>query len=226
MNTTTITAEQIATLKAQVEAMRQSTNSDMSLRMESMRLTSEIKRMQDPKYLEALTKASMVKATTDRLNDVIDSCKAIIATMPIFNKSTGENRKWSTNRTMGYGNHIELLTNLLNGIQYSVQEHKPFMLELSGLDADLIERTLAAFGNPAYYSIHNDVVVDATPFDFDELQMCLSLIEDKLGVVLNTTELTEKRMHQRFLIAEVKAKQAQVDAHKTTFVSSGLLDLS
>lgn len=223
MNTT---INNLETLKAQVEAMRSQTKSDMTMRMETMRLSSELRRLQDPRYLEALTKASMVKATTDSLNDTINSCKGVMATMPIYNRTTGENRKWSTNRTVGYGNHIELLSNLLNGIQYSTAEHKQFMLELANLDADLVERTLQAFGNPAYYSINNDLVVDAQPYNYVELMECLSLIEDKLGVVLNTTDLTEKRMGQRFLLAEVRAKQAQLDAHKTTFVASGLLDLS
>lgn len=224
--TTTITADMVAELRAKAEALRNGTNNEMALRMESLRLNAEINRLQDPKYLNALTKASMVKSTTDTLNAVINNCKGIIESMPIFNRTTGENRKWSTNRTVGYGNHIELLTNLLNGIQYSTAEHKQFMLELSGLDSDLIERTLQAFGNPAYYSINNDIVVEAQPYNYNELMECIALIEDKLGVVLNTTDLTEKRMSQRFLLAEVRAKQAQVDAHKTTFVASGLLDLS
>ena len=229
MNTTTTaqtTATNLEALKVQLAEMRSQTQSEMSMRMESMRLTSELRRLQDPKYIEALTKASLVKATTDSLNDAIANCKSIIESMPIYNRTTGENRKWSTNRTVGYGNHIELLTNLLNGIQYSTVEHKQFMLQMTGLDADLIERTLQAFGNPSYYSINNDLVVDAQPYNYNELMECLSLIEDKLGVVLNTTDLTDKRMSQRFLLAEVRAKQAQSDAHKTTFVSSGLLDLS
>ncbi len=192
--TTTITADMVAELRAKAEALRNGTNNEMALRMESLRLNAEINRLQDPKYLNALTKASMVKSTTDTLNAVINNCKGIIESMPIFNRTTGENRKWSTNRTVGYGNHIELLTNLLNGIQYSTAEHKQFMLELSGLDSDLIERTLQAFGNPAYYSINNDIVVEAQPYNYNELMECIALIEDKLGVVLNTTDLTEKRM--------------------------------
>lgn len=224
--TTTITADMVAELRAKAEALRNGTNNEMALRMESLRLNAEITRLQDPRYLQALTKASMVKSTTNTINAVINNCKGIIESMPIFNRTTGENRKWSTNRTVGYGNHIELLTNLLNGIQYSTQEHKQFMLELSGLDSDLVERTLQAFGNPAYYSINNDIVVEAQPYNYNELMECIALIEDKLAVVLNTTDLTEKRMSQRFLLAEVRAKQSQVDAHKTTFVASGLLDLS
>ena len=109
------------------------------------------------------------------------------------------------------GNHIQLLTSLLSGINYAATDHKVMMLAATGLSEDLIEQTLEAFGSTVYYSNNYATVIAETPCNLSKLQDCIALIEDSLDLTLDKSKLTLPTMSARFELARVVAERKEAE---------------
>lgn len=208
-----MTAEQLQELRTQAAEAIAAGKAKAEMMIEVSRLIATIN-LNNDNVVAARVQARLKTEATDKLNLLDTACSEIVASMPIYSARTKENRKWNPSKQYGMGNQIALLTGLLSGIQYAAFEHKAQMLALTGLSEDLIEDTLAAFGNTAYYSSNYNVVVDATPANPTALASYLLLVEDALGVTLDKASVNPTSVAHRFTAARLKAetKKAEVDA--------------
>lgn len=179
---------------------------------ERRHLTASIQRLSNPAVVEALGQQYAVTSVIDRLSDIEAQCESVVNSMPIYSARTRENRKWRPSALFGVGSSVMRVYRILTGIQYSVQEHKVQMLALTGLDEALIERTLNAFGQQAYYSRNYATVVEETEYNVEELLKCLSLIEVALNVELDKSAVNEANFAHMFKSAKLSAEKKMLDA--------------
>lgn len=205
----------IEQLRAEVQNKVEMAQKSVAEKVEVAKLEAKLNLLNNESLQLAKVRAQLVTSATDKLKELDTACSEIVSSMPIFSAKTRENRKWNPSRQYGLGNQIALVTGILSGIQYSAAEHKSQMLAYTGLNEDLVEQTLEAFGNLPYYSKNFDMVVEGSDYDLDTLHENLSLIEDLLDVQLDKSKLTDKTMSTRKEVALYRAEAAKLEAEAT-----------
>lgn len=205
-----MTQETLAELRAKAQEALARGKEQADIMVEASKLNTVIKLNSDDMVV-ARVQARLKDEASDKLAVLDTACAEIIASMPVYSARTKENRKWNPSRQYGMGSQIATLTGLLSGIQYSASEHKAQMLALTGLSENLIEDTLAAFGNTAYYSSNYNVVVDEAAYNEAALTTLLLMVEDALDITLDKTLLTSDALHNRFTIARLRAEKSKAD---------------
>ena len=199
-------------LRAKAAADIQTAAAKVAEQVEVISLTAAINRANNPALQTAVANAQIVASTTNRLKEIETSCEAIIASMPVYNSKTRENRKWTPRREYGLGLHIQLLSGILSGIQYSTVTHKQQLLTLlPGISEDLIESTLEAFGSTSYYSVNYNMIIPEIPANLDRLLNNLQIIEQALGINIDKDKLTSSVLATRFEVARLRALKDQAD---------------
>lgn len=205
-----MTQETLAELRAKAQEALARGKEQADIMVEASKLNTVIKLNSDDMVV-ARVQARLKDEASDKLAILDTACAEIIASMPVYSSRTKENRKWNPSRQYGMGSQIATLTGLLSGIQYSASEHKAQMLALTGLSENLIEDTLAAFGNTSYYSSNYNVVVDEAAYNEAALTALLLMVEDALDITLDKTLLTSDALHNRFTLARLRAEKSKAD---------------
>ena len=146
------------------------------------------------------------EATSEELKNLELSCEQIVKDLPITSRTTRETRKWNPSRVYGYGNQIGALVGLLSGIQYSASQHRLQMLATTGLNEQIIEDTLVAFGSPAYFSSKYETIIEAKPYDYNAIRSCIEVLEHKLDLNIDMSQLTEANIAKQFEAAQLRAE--------------------
>ena len=150
---------------------------------------------------------SVVKeATSEELKAIEMACSMIVKDLPLTNKATREIRKWNPSRVYGYGNQIGALVGILSGIQYSAAEHRLQMLATTGLNEQIIEDTLNAFGSPSYFSAKYETIVPEKPYCINSIKNSLEVLEIKLNINLDKDAITEELLSKQFESARLRAE--------------------
>ncbi|MHB8098054.1 MAG: hypothetical protein ACYDD5_00510 [Sulfuricurvum sp.] len=205
-----MTQETLAELRAKAQEALARGKEQADIMVEASKLNTVIKLNSDDMVV-ARVQARLKDEASDKLAILDTACAEIITSMPVYSSRTKENRKWNPSRQYGMGSQIATLTGLLSGIQYSASEHKAQMLALTGLSENLIEDTLAAFGNTSYYSSNYNVVVDEAAYNEAALTALLLMVEDALDITLDKTLLTSDALHNRFTLARLRAEKSKAD---------------
>ena len=150
--------------------------------------------------------AAVKEATSEELKAVEMACSMIVKDLPLTNKATREIRKWNPSRVYGYGNQIGALVGILSGIQYSAAEHRLQMLATTGLNEQIIEDTLNAFGSPAYFSAKYETIVPEKPYCINSIKNYLEVLEIKLNINLDKDAITEELLSKQFESARLRAE--------------------
>ena len=149
------------------------------------------------------------EATSEELKNLELSCEQIVKDLPITSRTTRETRKWNPSRVYGYGNQIGALVGLLSGIQYSASQHRLQMLATTGLNEQIIEDTLVAFGSLAYFSSKYETIIEAKPYDYNAIRNCIEVLEHKLDLNIDMSQLTEANIAKQFEAAQLRAETEQ-----------------
>lgn len=155
-----------------------------------------------------------VSQDSQKLENLIAECTQIITDTPIADRKSRQNRKWAGKHRYGYGNQVDLVYQLCTGIMYSTQEHKDLLLAHTKLDMQLITDLVESFGNPAYYSTNNNVLVEEVPVDLNKLLQSYSVIQTELDVIVNTSKLNESNVKAEYTNARLKAETDQLLAQE------------
>ncbi len=150
--------------------------------------------------------AAVKEATSEELKAVEMACSMIVKDLPLTNKATREIRKWNPSRVYGYGNQIGALVGILSGIQYSAAEHRLQMLATTGLNEQIIEDTLNAFGSPSYFSAKYETIVPEKPYCINSINNSLEVLEIKLNINLDKDAITEELLSKQFESARLRAE--------------------
>ena len=150
--------------------------------------------------------SAVKEATSEELKAVEMACSMIVKDLPLTNKATREIRKWNPSRVYGYGNQIGALVGILSGIQYSAAEHRLQMLATTGLNEQIIEDTLNAFGSPSYFSAKYETIVPEKPYCINSIKNSLEVLEIKLNINLDKDAITEELLSKQFEAARLRAE--------------------
>ena len=150
--------------------------------------------------------AAVKEATSEELKAIEMACSMIVKDLPLTNKATREIRKWNPSRVYGYGNQIGALVGILSGIQYSAAEHRLQMLATTGLNEQIIEDTLNAFGSPSYFSAKYETIVPEKPYCINSIKNSLEVLEIKLNINLDKDTITEELLSKQFESARLRAE--------------------
>ena len=150
--------------------------------------------------------SAVKEATSEELKAIEMACSMIVKDLPLTNKATRETRKWNPSRVYGYGNQIGALVGILSGIQYSAAEHRLQMLATTGLNEQIIEDTLNAFGSPSYFSAKYETIVPEKPYCINSIKNSLEVLEIKLNINLDKDAITEELLSKQFESARLRAE--------------------
>ena len=150
--------------------------------------------------------SAVKEATSEELKAVEMACSMIVKDLPLTNKATREIRKWNPSRVYGYGNQIGALVGILSGIQYSAAEHRLQMLATTGLNEQIIEDALNAFGSPSYFSAKYETIVPEKPYCINSIKNSLEVLEIKLNINLDKDAITEELLSKQFESARLRAE--------------------
>lgn len=195
-----------------IEQVRAEAKAMIEAKIAAAKEQAEISLLTNEAYQEAQVNQALRDMATDGLNSLIDQCKQIVESNPVYSKQLKQNRTFNLSSRFGLGNQITLLSGLLSGIQYSVQEHSQLMHAITGLSPDLIEATLMHLGSLPYYSDNYNEVIEGTPGNAEELRKCILLIEGILGFTIDKTLINQSVMDRQYYVAKVKAEKAQAEA--------------
>lgn len=210
-----MTKTEMKKLEAQAAAAKKAATQKMKDIKKVAQLKTAIELNSNENFLVARVQAEVKRDTSAKLANLNTACETIVTEMPIYNSKTREDRKWKPSRQYGLGNQIAALTGLLSGMQYAAMDHKAQMLALTGLDDDIIEETMEAFGSPAYYSRNYDLVVEEVPYNLEAIHSNIALVENALGVTIDKSKLTRAVLDNRFAKAQALAERNAAEARAT-----------
>lgn len=203
----------IEQLKAKVEAVKAENAAKVRERAEIARLEATLKLEGSEELLAAKVKLAANGEQTAKLQRLVDECAEIVSSIPVHNPKTRTNRVWAGNNKYNYGNQINLMYQLATGILYSCAEHKQLLLAHTGLDLEMLEQMVKAFGTPTYYSRNYHTIVEEQPYDINMVKSTVGVMQSELGVVVDTATLTESNFKNEFSRAKTTAmnnfKQAE-----------------
>jgi hypothetical protein len=197
----------IQELTARVEALKAENAQKLQEKVTVARLTAQIELEGNEIILEAKAQQALRNEQTERLREVVSVCEGFITQVPVPKARSTDMRVWMGKHRYGYNTQVDLMYELVSGILYSCKEHKELMLAHTGLNMELVEQTMAAFGTPSYYDRNTNMVVDETPYDVDQVKATLGILQSELGVVIDTTPVTENTFATQFERARLQAKR-------------------
>lgn len=176
---------------------------------------AEIARLENDVLIDRDVDLSLEEDVTEFLNDIEAQCEAVVNSIDIYSAKTRENRKWNPGKEYSFSTQLNKFTSILIGIQYSADDHRVQMLALLGLSETIVAKTVKAFGKTAYYSKNYKVIVDEIPYNIDELQHMIGLMEKRLNISLDSKLLNDVVMRNKFVNARGKAETDEATAIKT-----------
>lgn len=198
-------------LQAKVKAAQKASAAKIVEAALTASLEATLKLESSPALFDAKVKLAVVSGNTNRLQDLVDECSAIVDSVPVTSTKTRTTRVWAGSRRFTFGTQINLMYQLASGILYSCAEHKQLLLAHTGLNSELLEQFLEAFGSPAYYSRKTNVLVDSKLYNVEVAVSIVAVMQSVLGVVVDSSQLTASAFSLEFGKAEITA---QTDALK------------
>jgi hypothetical protein len=194
-----VTTKSIETIRAEAKAAVQA-------KILAAKEAAEVSLLTNEAFQDAQVKQALRDQTTEKLTFLIDQCNAIVESNPIVNRKLKQERTFNISKRYGLGNQFALLSGLLSGIQYSVQEHASLMLEITGLSIDLIETTLQHLG-------HAQALMDN-----------VLLIESILGITLDKSLIKQANLDRQHEIALAKAEKVQAEMELAATVQQFIIN--
>lgn len=194
-----------------IEQIREQAKANVAAKILAAKEAAEIALLTNDKFLDAQVNQALRDQTTEHLTSLIDQCNGIVEANPVINRTLRQERKFNPSKRYGLGNQFALVSGLLSGIQYSVQEHASLMLEITGLSSDLIETTLQHLGQLPYYSVNYNEVVEGSVGNAAGLLDNILLIESILGITLDKSLIKQSVLDRQHEIALAKAEKAQAE---------------
>lgn len=204
----------IEQLQAQVKAAQEANAVRIAEAAQVAQLEAALKLESSESLFNAKVKLALSGSVTKRLTDIVEECVAIIDGLPVVNNKTRANRKWAGSNRFIFGTQVNLMYQLATGIQFSCAEHKPLLLAHTGLDAELLEQLVDAFGTPAYYSRNYNTIVEAKPYDVESVLMALNVMQSQLNITVDMSNVTPANFSLEFGRAETRAYSDKIAAEE------------
>ena len=181
-------------LMAELETRKVAKQAELADLRETISLQHEITKLDSPLYNNrALTKA--------------DGITLDVITNNVAEVYARDDRKMGL--TFGYGILPNKIITLLKAIQFSKAAEKEEFLMMTGLDEQIVEDTLDAFGNTAYFSKIGLEVIDEIPMNIVKAKELLRMvaIDMKLVSELDLSKFNTSNVEYQYKRSRLKADE-------------------
>lgn len=184
----------ITELKAQLEQRKADKKAEIATLKEEISLRHEIAKLDSPLY----AKRELAIADNTTLDVILTQAETVYAR---------NNRKMS--KVFGYGLIPNKILTLLKAIQFSKAEDRDELLLITGLDEQIIEDTLDAFGQTAYFSKASITIMPAIPMDTPRIKELLKLVATDMRLVseLDLGKFTIENIRYQYDRAQINADE-------------------
>jgi hypothetical protein len=196
----------VAQLKAKVKAAQKANAAKVTEAALRASLEATLKLESSAELFKSKVALAVISQHTDKLKALVEECSALVDSIPVTNTKTHATRVWAGSRRFTFGAQINLMYQVATGIMYSCADHKQLLLAHTGLDDELIEQFVEAFGTPAYYSRNNNVLVESKMYNEDGAKSAAAVMQSVLGVIVDSSQLTKANFSLEFGRSEVKAQ--------------------
>lgn len=193
-------------------------------KMAAAKEAAQLKLLTNDAFQDVLVVQMMREESTNTLASLVEQCATVVNTNKVYNPATRQERVWKPAQYFGFGNQFNLVVQLLNGINYAVQEHTDLLLCVTGLSKDLIERTLLALGSNAYYSTNYSAVIEGTATNIPELLSCLELLEYTLNIQIDKSMIKKSVVDQLAASALAKAEKLEAEAQLANTMANYIIN--
>lgn len=203
INPTTTTGETVMTME-QLKA-----NMKAAAAVELAKAQSNL--MSNPAFQQVMLNQAVKELTTEKLRSIETQLKAIPDMYPEQIKSgprTGQLRQWRDAYLYNLGIDIQIVYNIIKGVQYSGSTHKALMKSIFPLSDSFVEELSSAFGQQAYFSLAEGTFNEEIPMDYPKVRDMLMLLEAELGIKLNLDLFKEPSVKLQW---EASRSKAEVD---------------
>ena len=159
---------EIQKMKTELKKRQAAKKSEMAKTIELIQVSKEIAKLDSPLY----NKRELAKK---------DSLTLDVITDQIAEDYAKDDRKMSL--VFGYGVLPSKILAIMKSIQFSKHEEKEELLMMTGLDEQIIEDTLTAFGNTSFFSKAAIEVVPAIPMDIARVKELLQIVAIDMKLV-------------------------------------------
>lgn len=199
-------------LRAKVKAAQKANAVKIAAAATKASLEAMLKLEDSTVLFNSKVKLAVSSQHTKTLQTLINECSSIVDSVPVTNTKTRTVRKWAGSQRFAFGTQINLMYQLASGILYACAEHKTLLLAHTGLDSELLEQFVEAFGTPAYYSRNFNTLVEAKPYTVEDVLSTVAVMQSELGVIVDTSLLTTPTFSLEFGKAEVTAETNKLKA--------------
>jgi len=181
-------------LKAQLEERKAQKQAELANLKEEITIKHELAKLDSPLYQQR----ELTKTDNTKLDLLITQAEEIYAKT---------DRKMSL--TFGYGILPNKILTLLKAIQFMNNADREEMMLLTGLDEQIIEDTLDAFGNTAYFDKVSVEVIPEIPMDIDRIKELLRLVATDMQLVsdLDLSKFNIENVRYQYTRARLKAEE-------------------
>jgi hypothetical protein len=145
---------------------------------------------------------------TTKLKQMIEGCKQIIESNKLP-KADGSDRRWNGNKLFNLGVDLELLNELVTGIQYSHPDHKRLMMQLTNADDVLIDSLANALGSREYWSNKTNTINTEVKMDVDMVKQLAKLFGFNNGITIDLN-IDEIKVDHEWAKAKIEAEIAEL----------------
>jgi hypothetical protein len=145
---------------------------------------------------------------TTKLRQMIDGCKLIIDSNKLP-KADGSDRRWNGGKLFNLGVDLELLNELITGIQYSHPEHKKLMLQLCNADDVLVDSLANALGSRQYWSNKTNTIHTEVKMDVGMVEQLARLFGFNNGITIDLN-IDEIKVDHEWAKAKLEAEIAEL----------------
>jgi hypothetical protein len=189
-----MTKTEMKKLQAQLAAAKKAKANEIKEIVESIQITKEIAKLDSPLY----NKRELQRQDNMRLDALVET---------ISEQYAADDRKMSL--VFGYGIIPSKILAIMKSIQFSKHDEKEDLLLMTGLDEQIIEDTLTAFGNTAYFSKANIEVVPEQPMDIDRVKELLETVAIDMQLVseLDLSAFNQTNVDYQYKRAALRAEE-------------------
>ena len=192
---TTMTMEQLkAKLKAQAE-------------LDMAKATSEL--MASETFQQTMLQQMQKELATEKLRSIESKLKAVHTLYPEVierGERKGQLREWRDNYLYNLGIDVQIIYNIVKGMQYSSMLHKTVMKQYLMLSDSFIEELSAAFGSQAYFSLSTGEYNEEIPMNYPKVHSMITLLQAELGVIFNLDLFTQQAVNLQWEASRSKAQ--------------------
>lgn len=189
-------------------------NSNLKEMLEELKIKSEAKKIEiqnDIAVKRVMIDMGKLDSPIYKNREIAKQNSAIIEAMiqSIEEFSTDDVK---VRKVFGFGNQVDGVLTIIKSAMYAKATVKEEVMLLTSLDNDIIEETLDALGQTAYFHENSQEIVESQPCNVELLRELLKLVSHDMGLTdVKLNKITDTNINRMYVAAQTKAEKLRDD---------------